>query len=352
MPTQPRNSTRNSVAATVTAFVVGQTVQNVAPEGAVTIKTAKSLPTYSAVLPKYKILAEERVKKGGLNIRLRVKAYPPENFLVEASVDVPHVFDMALDTLRDQLLETAEARLRKLKTLEQFKEEYTIFAVSGYAGEPRQFLKYEREIVGLIRSENLPLSVGEIEETIKTSSLQYTAHDLTILDWDGAFVFDPKGDWHETIDLIEVANVHLLRLRVLDQDLDRRLSSMASLLESMPKRNMFTGGRVRKQMAELMSLQVRSIKEFSHSGRDIQLIGDWYLAKLYALISKKFHLSEWRASLRNELNNLHDLYDTAAEHFGISNQTRAEFIEISLWLVLAVGYFVLFFLDAQKVVGG
>ena len=104
-------------------------------------------------------------------------------------------------------------------------------------------------------------------------------------------------------------------------------------------------------MAALMNLQVRSINEFSHSGRDIQLIGDWYAAKLYTLISRKFHLAEWRSSLRAELNNLRDLYQTASDHFGVSAQTRAEFIEIALWLVLAAGYVVIFFLDFKKAVG-
>ena len=331
--------------------MVGQTDRGLTSEGAIEIKTAKSLPTYSAVLPKYKVLSETTAVLDGRKVKVRVKAYPPDNYLVEAITDVTNVFSLEHNQLRDRLLALAEKRLRQLDVLEGFKEEYTIFAISGYRGEPKQFLKHARAIVGLIRSENLPLSEEEVTETINNSRLQYTAHDLTILDWDGAFCFDPKADWHETIELLEVANVHLLRLRVLDQELDRRLGGMAQLLQSVAKRNL-SSSKVRKQMAALMNLQVRSIEEFAHSGRDIQLIGDWYAAKLYSLISRKFHLPEWRHTLRTELDNLRDLYQTAADHFGISAQTRAEFIEIALWIILAIGYVAIFFLDMQKAIGG
>ena len=282
------------------AVVVGQTARDMAVVDAVPIKTAKSLPTYSAVLPKYKILAEESVRLDGRSVRLRVKAYPPENYAVEAIVDVLDIFSPELHRLRDQMITLAERRLRKLEVMENFKEEYAIFTVAGYKGEPQQFLPHAREIVGLIRSENLPLAEHEVQETIKNSSLQYTAHDLTILDWDGAFCFDPDGNWHETIELLEVANVHLLRLRVLDHELDRRLESMTALLRTIPRRRFLSTSSVQKQMAALLALQVRSIDEFSHSGRDIQLIGDWYAAKLYNLISRKFHLAEWRTVIKTE----------------------------------------------------
>jgi hypothetical protein len=336
----------------IIAIVVGQSRKNLSEEGAVEIKTAKSLPTYSAVLPKYKLQREERGRIDGTEALFRTKIYPPNNVLIEATVEVPDVFGAGIATLRDRMLAAAENRLRKLDVLEGFKEEYTIYTVAGYHGEPEKFLQRKGEIVSLIRSENLPLSPQEIDQTISDSSLQYTAHDLTIIDWDGAFCFDPGGQWHESIDLLEVANVHLLRLRVLDRELDERLESMASLIERLPRRNFLGSGQVRKLMGELLNLQVRSIEEFSHSSRDIQLIGDWYAAKLYGLISKKFHLDEWRASLSEELDNLRSLYQTASDHFGVSNQTRIEFIEIGLWLILAIGYIFIFFLDFKNAVGG
>lgn len=348
MPPAKNNRQR----AEIISLVVGQSRKNLSAAGTVEIKTAKSLPMYSAVLPRYRVLSEERGRVGGRDVTFRTKIYPPNTIVVEASIPTASVFKPEIDQVRHQLLAAAEKRLQKLEVVEGFREEYTIFAVAGYRGQPQQFLRHASTIVGLIRSEDLPLSAEEIHQTINESSLRYTDQDLTIVDWDGAFCFDPRGQWHETIDLLEVANVHLLRLRVLDHDLDQRLASMAAILEKLPRRRWLGSGQMRKFMTELMKLQVRSIEEFSHSSRDIQLIGDWYAAKLYGLISRKFHLPEWRESLNEELNNVRRLYQTAAEHFGVSNQTRAEFIEIALWLILAVGYFFIFFLDFKNAVNG
>ena len=100
-------------------------------------------------------------------------------------------------------------------------------------------------------------------------------------------------------------------------------------------------------MGLLLRTNARSIEDFSHSARDIQLIGDWYAAKLYTLISAKLHLNEWRESLHDELENLHRLYQAAADQFGVSSQTRAENVQLALWFLLLMGYFVIFYLDFQ-----
>lgn len=335
----------------IIAVVVGQTLTPLSFEGAIDIKTAKSLPVYSAVLPKYKVVSEKVGKVDGRPVNVRIRAFPPDNILVEVHLGLVDPFHEKSHQLRDDLLVFAEQELRKQNVREGFKEEYAIFTVAGYRGSPNRFLKFRREIVGLIRSENIPLSDREVEDTIRDSSLQYTANDLAIVDWDGAFLFDPNGEWQETIDLLEVANVHLLRLRVLDRELDERLGHLSMFLTTLstkkPSRSV-----IQKQMAKILRLQTISVTEFTHAGRDIQLIGDWYAAKLYTLISRKFHLDEWRRGLRDELDSLRTLTHTAADHFGVSAQTRAEFIEIALWLLLAVGYIFIFFLDARNAIGG
>jgi len=346
-----KNKATNKERSGIIAVVVGQSITPLSFEGAVDIKTAKSLPIYSAVLPKYKMVSEKTGRVAGRTVNVRIRAFPPDNVLVEVHLALNNPFHAKTHQLRDELLVFAEQELRKQNVREGFKEEYAIFTVAGYHGSPERYLRYRREIVGLIRSENIPLSTREVEDTIRDSSLQYTANDLAIVDWDGAFLFDPKGGWQETIDLLEVANVHLLRLRVLDRELDERLGQLSMFLTTLSQKKP-SRSAIQKQMAKILRLQTVSVAEFTHAGRDIQLIGDWYAAKLYTLISKKFHLDEWRAGLREELDNLRTLTHTAAEHFGVSAQTRAEFVEIALWLLLAVGYIFIFFLDARNALGG
>jgi hypothetical protein len=331
-------------------LVVAQSRSSLDVSGTQSIRTSRSLPTYSAVLPSFKVVEEKTLRLKGKTVQVRIKAFPPENYVAEVWSEVPNVFDASIDTWRTQLIRLAEDLVRKYNVLEEFKEEYTLYCVRGYKGDPKAFLDERRSIVRLIKSEPLALSDQEIEETIRDGSLQYAKDDLTIVDWDGAFIFDPKGDWQETIDLLEVANVHLLRLRVLDQQLDQRLESVSSILNGM-KTNI-SGREVNKQMALLLRTRVRSIEDFSHSARDFQLIGDWYAAKLYTLISRKLHLDDWRISLRDELDNLNGLYHAAADHFGVSAQTRAARVEQLLWFVLLLGYFVIFFIDYRNALNG
>jgi hypothetical protein len=196
--------------------------------------------------------------------------------------EVPNIFDTSIEQWRMRLIRMAEDLVRKYDVLENFKEEYTLYCVRNYQGDPKAFLDQRRSIVRLIKSEQLTLSDDEVDETIRDGSLQYAKDDLTIVDWDGAFIFDTKGDWQETIDLLEVANVHLLRLRVLDQQLDQRLSSVSAILNTM--KDKVSSRSVNKQMALLLRTRVKSIEDFSHSARDFQLIGDWYAAKLYTKI--------------------------------------------------------------------
>src|SRR6185295_6468730 len=163
MPPRPSKFAGQS---SVIAVVVGQSRHDLSDDGATEIKTAKSLPTYSAVLPKYKLLREERGQINGTPAWIRTKIYPPSNVLVEITVSLPDVFRPGVANLRDRMLAAAEARLRKMDVWEVFKQEYTIYTVAGYRSEPEKFLARKAEIVGLIRSEDLPLSPTEINQTI------------------------------------------------------------------------------------------------------------------------------------------------------------------------------------------
>jgi len=331
-------------------MVVGQSRSSLDTEGAQPIRTSRSLPAYSAMLPSFKVVEEKTLRIKGKKVIVRTKEFPPENYVVEMWSDVPNVFDVSIEQWRKHLIQLAEEVVKKYDVLENFKEEYTLYCVRDYKGDPKAFLDQRRSIVRLIKSEQLALSDEEIDETIRDGSLQYAQDDLTVVDWDGAFIFDPKGDWQETIDLLEVANVHLLRLRVLDQQLDQRLASVSSILNTM--KDKVPSRTVNKQMALLLRTRVKSIEDFSHSARDFQLIGDWYAAKLYTVISRKLHLDEWRLSLRDELENLNGLYHAAADHFGVSAQARAARVEQWLWFILLLGYFVIFIIDYRNALNG
>lgn len=326
----------------IIAIVIGQSRHDVSAKNIAPLKTIRSFPTYASHLPQYKVLKTERRTVDGRVVTLTLKAVPPENYLVEAMADLTDIVGDGVLNFRDKILRIAEALLLKQPIEPDFKEEFTFYCVAGYRGDPRQFFKLGYRIVPLLKSENVELSQAEIDKTLNESSLQYAKDDLTIIDWDGAFVFDIHRDWQDTIDVLEVANVNLLRLRRLDQMLDQRIDTMAGILNRMPK---ISGREVRAMLRELLRLRVQSVAEFEHAERDIQLIGDWYAGRLYALASKKLYLERWRQSILQVLKSLEGMSSVASENFTISSERRAEQVQQVLWYVQLVGWFVLLYFE-------
>jgi hypothetical protein len=327
---------------TIVAVSIGQSKVDVSAKKLTPLKTIRSFPTYASHLPQYQEITTAKKNILGRTVRFVVKAVPPENYLVEATAEHHDIFGDGVLELKDAMLRTAEALLLKQPVEPNFKEEFSFYCVSGYRGDPKQFFSLGHRIVPLLKSENVELSQAEINKTLHESSLQYAKDDLTIIDWDGACVFDQHADWQDTIDVLEVANVNLLRLRRLDQLLDQRLDAMASILQRVPK---ISGREVRTMLTELMRLRTESVAEFEHAERDIQLIGDWYAGRLYAVASKKLHLDRWRQSIRQVLESLEDMSSVASEQFTITSERRAEQVQQVLWYIQLIGWFVLLYFE-------
>ena len=81
-----------------------------------------------------------------------------------------------------------------------------------------------------MKSEKRELDENEINYTL-SSQLKYAKDDLIIVDWDGAFIFDQHGEFGESIEMLQLANLQLLRYRILDEDLDERLQKASKLTQ-------------------------------------------------------------------------------------------------------------------------
>ena len=104
---------------------------------------------------------------------------------------------------------------------------------------------------------------------------------------------------------------------------------------------------VRKVLREIIEIRTQSILESEAVERNIKLIGDWYSAKLYSLISRKFHLDSWKAEIKEKLDTLEDVYVMATENFSVSYRATLEFVILAGWFVLLIGYVVEFFLTKK-----
>jgi hypothetical protein len=108
-----------------------------------------------------------------------------------------------------------------------------------------------------------------------------------------------------------------------------------------------SSGEVRKVVREIIEIRTQSILESEAVERNIKLIGDWYSAKLYSLISRKFHLESWKAEIKEKLDTLEDVYTMATENFSVSYRATLEFIILGGWFVLLILYVVEFILTKK-----
>ncbi len=310
-------------------------------------KPDQSAPQYyESLIPRQFQIQKESVEINGKKINFLIKAYPPEQVMAEASVDVEDIFSEETFKLREQLIEAAHKLLKKFGSNTELSEEYSVAIVSEYKGDPDEFLKNKgATIAEFLKSEKLPLDEKEVEYTL-SKQIKYAKDDLVIVDWDGAFVFEPTGQVESIIDLFQAANLQLLRYRVLDNELDERMKKISRLPEKTSTKYLVINRKeINNSFKEVISVRAKAISDFQELERDVKLIGDWYSARLYDLISKKFKLDEWKSNIKDKLESLEDIYTIVAENFSISRTHLLELIQIVLFFVLQVGWFALIILE-------
>lgn len=310
----------------IIAFVLAEgQVKNGLEEAAVS--TPESGPPYvPGAIPRQIIIG----KAGDVTL----KAYQPNVLIAEYMREVPDAFSE--ESFRLRLMMIAECR-RMLGThgaTLHISEEYAVAIIDGYEGSPDAFLAQDRAIVRFLKSEPLPLHKNEIDHAIQ-HRITYGENDLIIVDWDGACVFQQNGQTDAIVDLLQLANLHLLQYRMLDAELDRRLARMEKLIRTKHvSRVVFWNRELARAYKEMIRMRTTSIVEFDAIVREIKLIGDWYSARLYEAAARKFKLDGWRHSIREKLATLEDAYDIVAQNFRISKEYFFELMLQLGWLTL------------------
>ena len=337
------------------SFVISQTAK--VKKGKVEqIPTVKSAPHYfETTMPPQFLVKESKIKIEGQEGELAIKSYEPDLLVAEVTMNLENTFSDDIIPLREKVIDYCHDVLKKQggKNVDEMSEEYSVFGISDYEGEPEQFFKHQSTIASLLKSEKIPLDDKEIEYTM-SSQLKYAKDDLVIVDWDGAFIFDQQGEFDPTIELFQLANLQLLRYRILDRELDERLHRVASLIEQSPDktRSLFQAKEVNQALKETILVRSGSIYEFQSLERDIKLIGDWYWARLYELISKKFKIDDWRKSVKEKLDALEEVYTIASQNFTVSWERRSHIIEMVGWYGLLIGWWSLMILETLRYLKG
>jgi hypothetical protein len=207
-------------------------------------------------------------------------------------------------------------------------EDYVVFHIESFTqpfNASRFCSEQGRQIAQILRAERQILSDQEVDDAI-AARISFGIEDLTIVDWNAALLVDREGE--DVRAVLDFANVELLEMRYLDQRLDRALDEAYDTL-SRPSLNLLrVFGYYSAALRRVAELQVDNAILFEGVNNTLKLLGDQYLARVYRLVNRRFHLDEWDASILRKLQTLESIYEK------ISDQAANRRMEILEWVII------------------
>lgn len=225
-------------------------------------------------------------------------------------------------------------------------EDYLVVAVTALNQPvPAEALlrTHGAEIALLLRGERQALSEQEQTEVLR-SRLSYLADDLVIPTWNAAFVYDTEAGAQAALEIFEFANSQLLEFRYYDELLDLQLGRIYGRLQHERWFDTLMGRRYIRAAKELHALFIDVNEITDRTENALKMVGDIYAARVFNLSASRLGLDRWKASVKEKLETLDDIYGFAVEQVAIS---RGHFLELTIIMILVLEL-VLFFLGIMK----
>ncbi len=203
-------------------------------------------------------------------------------------------------------------------------ESYTSYCLTETPGGAALIGRSARaDIAALLIGDSKPerLSAQQVEEVTRLAYAYYD-DDLTVLDWDAAFLIEPNGVYEDLLYVIEVANLQLLMLRKYDRYLDLILERGYADFERLHKRPPLLYGRLRDMVRDLAEVRMDLAKTTDELENTAKFFGDWYTGRVYMGLAQRLHLGDYERSMDEKLVTLNDLYQSVLSE----TQTRQNLI--------------------------
>ena len=312
------------------------------------IRGLKDAPYFQPVDISVRTLGQAQVQAGGETVAVSRQRYDDRIQVIECKFPLSNVLSKSAIQKRESIEEDLLRLLIPETYLENgLFEEYVILMIDTVSASEDFVESSAPQLAHFLRTQREALDGGEIED-ILVSRVRYSKDDLTIVDWDGAIIIAPDGDFQSDIELLKIGNYQLLRYRILDQSVESSLRDIAGQFRDNPRRALLPGptrGRIRRIVQHRLEVML----DFEHTDQNLLLIGDWYTAKLYEAIREELYLDNWKEAVHTKLDNMESIIETIRENFSLSWSGLMGQVELIGWIILLIGYFVLFFMDAGLV---
>ncbi len=292
-------------------------------------------------------LDSTQLEVDGVVVSVRRSVYDQLSLVAECVFALPDALSDEAQLRKDRIQEDLRTRLLKMQPDPgELFEEYAILLIATMDGTPDAFIdRNGAALARFLRSQRDEFGADEIQSTLM-SRVRYSEDELTVVDWEGAVIIANESDFQSDIELLTIGNYQLLRYRLLDQSIEQNLETVDRHLHEGARRTLFPR-RPKSVLRQVVEQRLALMLDFEKINQGLLLIGDWYTAKLYRIIYDEFYLDEWAGAIKGKLDNLESIIQVIQDNFSFSWSTFLEMVQIAGWLVLLLGYFVLFYFDIQ-----
>jgi hypothetical protein len=179
----------------------------------------------------------------------------------------------------------------------------------------------------LLRAEPGPLGQQEIDEALSMRTA-YLPDECVLVDWFAAIL--AGDDMEDERVVLELSIAELLELRHLDEQLDAGIERAYAILNQ--PRGFWSG--LRAPVASLDAVahaQADAAVLFEGVDNALKLLGDQYLARLYHVVSQRFHLPDWDAAIQRKLGVLDSIHEKLSSR---ASTRRFELLEVIVILLI------------------
>jgi len=262
------------------------------------------------------------------------------NRAVNRWTSAPEIATWAESRARAHLRNLGEALRKPYESW--ISEDYNVIQIyhpeqegSGFSAK-ELLARHGSEIAQAVRGESSPLSDDEQIETLR-GAVSYYPHDLAVVGWTTAFLYDTAVGAAPAVQLLEYANAQLLEYRHYDSVLTQVLEGVYRTLDRGT--GFFARWRLAREAAHLNTilLDVRELTERTDNA--IKFLSDMFYARLYRLAAGKVGVPDYRNLVEGKLRTAGDLYTFMVDQF---HQGRAFVMEFLIVFILIIDLIFLF----------
>jgi len=229
----------------------------------------------------------------------------------------------------EALLKSVAGAVQKPRVAD-FMEDYTLIGMRENPGPGTAAEFCDANVHAIARI--LRPAAGKLSATEVTNAtdvrISFGLDDVTIVDWDAAFVLDPDPD--DVRAVLEFANVQLLEMRWLDLQLDSAMERSYQLLGRSQGLRLLLPSSASADLHKVAELQLESAVMLERVSNALKVFGEEYLTRIYRLASARFQLGELDASITRKLGTIESIYQKLSDRAAGVRMVALEWIVIIL----------------------